>query len=81
MGILNLARIRSYTPATLHATKDRRSRDDNDALSICIGTVPRALYSELAVPIFRRGVCGSDSMGCGDCANDIIFGFLLYLLY
>lgn len=39
MGLLNLVRIRCRPTTTLHASKNWRSRNHNDALSFRIGTV------------------------------------------
>lgn len=81
MGLLNLVGIRSHPPTTLHAPTNRRSRNDNDALSFCTGAVSDTVYPELAVQVLCRGICGSDSLDCWHSSDGTLFGFLLDLLY
>ena len=65
LGIQHLARIRRHPAPTIHATTHRRSRNHNDALPLRAGFVPSPLYPELAVPLFRRGIRGSDPLDRG----------------
>jgi hypothetical protein len=60
LGLFNLARISRYSPTIVSAAKDRRGGDHNDALSVCFGELPRPLYSELDLSIFRGGSLGAD---------------------
>lgn len=81
MGILNMARKRSDPPTTIHATKNRRGRNDNDTLPIRIRYLSCTLHSQLVLPVFHARVYGSDCLVCWDITDDFVFRFLLYLLY
>ena len=51
LGILHLARVGGYSAAALHAAKNGRGRNHYHALSLCAGSLPCAVYSQLDLPI------------------------------
>ena len=81
LGLLHLARIRRHPPATLHAPTYRRSRNNNDALPLRAWNLQGVIHSELAVSVLCRGLCGPDTLGGGDAADDSVLGLFLDLLY
>ena len=81
LGLQHLPRIRRHPPPTLYAPTHRRSRNDHHTLPLRTRSLSRAVHPELAVQVFRRGVCGSDRLDGWTRADGAVFGFLLDLLY
>lgn len=81
LGILNLAGIRSNSPAALHATAHRRGRNNYDALPFRTGHLPSAIYSQLDISIFRRRLFRTNFGHCWHYSDYSLFGLFLDLLY
>lgn len=81
MGILNLARIGSYSTTTLLATKDGRSGDDYNTLSVRTRALQDVVHPQLDLPIHHGVPLGLD-LGIGrHRADGPILGLLLDLLH
>lgn len=76
-----MARIGRDPTTTVYAAADGRGRDDNNALSLRIGTIPRVIHTQLVLPLFFRRLRRPNTMGRWHCPNCTIFGFLLDILY
>ena len=51
MVLLHLARERGDLAPIIHVVSNWRGRDRHDALSRCIGPLPRTLHSQLDLPV------------------------------
>ena len=83
MGILHLAGISCYSASALYAAKNRRSRDDHDALLVRSRCLPSFVHTELDLQVFLRGTAllRPNCRHCRYRPNDTVLGFLLYLLH
>lgn len=81
LDILDLVGIRCDLAAIIHATTNRRGRYYYNPLSLCVGYISSAIYSQLDLQIFLRGLFPCDSSSCWNHPDRPLFGLFLHLLH
>lgn len=81
MGLLDMARVRRHSSATLHASTDWWGGHDHHALSFRTGYLPCTIHSQLDLQIFRQWPSRSNCCHCRYHSDDPLLRLLLDLLY
>jgi hypothetical protein len=83
VGILHLAGVSRNSAPTLHAAKDRRSRNNHNSLPLRARRIQSPVYPQLDLPLYfrRAALLRPDRCDRWHHSDGAVFGLLLHLLY